>query len=80
MIDLVDALECRSAVVRATQIQEHEVVGSAGRELGMVAIDAANVVAPRHEVVHEMVADEAAGPGDEYARRSRSRRAIPVVH
>ena len=66
-VDLVDAAGGFEAVFPAAQVEEHEFVGLGRLVFRVLEIDAAHPVAAPLEVVDEVVADEAAGSGNENA-------------
>ena len=70
VIDLVDILGGLPAVLRKPQIQQLELVGRTGLEVGCLYIDAPDPKSVRFEAMNEVVADEPASARDQNARFS----------
>jgi hypothetical protein len=68
VVDLVDVARGLETGVEAPQVEALELVGAARLELRRLQVDAAHPVAVGDEEAHQVVADEAAGAGDEHAR------------
>ena len=66
-IDLLDPPSRQEAVVELAEVEDLELVGTAGGVLGELLVDPTDPVALVLEVIDEVVADEATGAGDEDA-------------
>jgi hypothetical protein len=62
---MVDALRRLEAVIDAPEVADEELVGMVVRVLGVHQIDPADPVALILQVLHQMVADETSGAGNE---------------
>jgi hypothetical protein len=62
---VVDAARGLEAGVPAAEVENLKLIGGSGSVFGMFEVDAANPVAESFEVADKMVADKAAGTGDE---------------
>ena len=66
-IDVFHALNGLLAGLPAAEVEQFKLVGGGGGELRLLDIHAADPVALLLQISDEVVADEAAGTGDEYA-------------
>ena len=67
-IDVVDAAGGQQALVEAAEVAQLELVGVPNGVLGRTGVHPSHPVAPLLQRRDEVVADEAAGPGDQHTR------------
>jgi hypothetical protein len=69
-VDVVDAARGQQTLVEAAKVAQLELVGVPYGVLGKAGVHPSHPVAPLLQHRDEMVADEAAGPGDQNTRMS----------